>query len=87
MTFIAATFSTRGASSPSTSVLVTWFGQRVATTLERARARALHAHTARLAATTFTLSTLPPRVDISLPHEPHEGSEIYLAFWCCYIGW
>ena len=43
----------------STSVLVTWFLQRAVVTLQRAQARAIHARTARLEASSSPLSTLP----------------------------
>ena len=58
-------FSDHGGSSPSTSVLVTWFRQRVVVTLQRAQARAIHARTARLEASLSSLSLLPSRAIIS----------------------
>ena len=63
--FLRDGFSEHGGSSPSTSVLVTWFRQRTAVTLQRAQARALHARTARLEATSSLLSTLPACAVIS----------------------
>ena len=45
--------------------LVTWFRRRVAVTLQRAQARAIHARTARLEASSSSLSTLPYRAIIS----------------------
>ena len=58
-------FPEHGVPSPSISVLVTWFEQRVAVTLQRAQARALHARTACLEATSSLPSTLPARLGIS----------------------
>ena len=58
-------FSDHGGSSPSTSVPITWFRQRVAVTLRRAQARAIHARTARLEASSSSLSTLASRAIIS----------------------
>ena len=58
-------FPEHGGSSPSTSILVTWFRQRVAVTLQGVQARAIHAHTARFEATSYLLSTLPSRAIIS----------------------
>ena len=58
-------FSEHGVSSPSISVLVTWFRQRAALTLRRAQARAIHARTTRLEAASSSLSTLPSRAIIS----------------------
>ena len=58
-------FPDHGGSSPSTSVLDTWFRQRVAVTLQRAQARANHARTAPLEASSSSLSPLPSRAIIS----------------------
>ena len=58
-------FPTMADHPPATSVLVTWFRQRVAVTLQRAQARAIHARTARLEASSSSLSTLPSRAIIS----------------------
>ena len=58
-------FSDHGGSSLSTSVLVTWFRQRVAVALQRAQARAIHARTDRLEASSSSLSTFPSRAIIS----------------------
>ena len=63
--FLRDGLSEHGGSSPSTSVLVTWFRQRIAVTLQRAQARAIHARTARLEATSSLLSTLPTCAVIS----------------------
>ena len=58
-------FSEYNGSYPSTSVLVTWFSQGIAATLHGAQARAIHAHVARLEATSSLLSTLPASAIIS----------------------
>ena len=58
-------FSKHGGSFPSSSVLVTWFRQRIAVTLQRAHARAIHAHMAHHGATSSLLFSLPTRVVIS----------------------
>ena len=52
-------FSEHGGLSPSTRVLVTWFRQRVAVTLQRAQSRAIHARTAHLEASSSLVSTIP----------------------------
>ena len=58
-------FSDHGGSFPSTSVLVTWFRQRTAVTLQHAQARAIHARSARLEATSSSLFALPSCAIIS----------------------
>ena len=58
-------FSDHGGSSPSNSVLVTWFRKRVAVTPQRAQGRAIYARTARLEASPSSLSTLPSPAIIS----------------------
>lgn len=58
-------FSEHGISSPSASVLVTWFQQRLAVTFQCTQARAIHARTARLEASSSLLSTLPSRAVVS----------------------
>ena len=44
---------------------VSYFRERITVTPQRAQARAIHAHTARLEATSSSLSTLPARAAIS----------------------
>ena len=53
------------ADHPSASVLVSWFRLRVDVTLQCAQARAIHACTARLEASSSSPSTLPSRAIIS----------------------
>ena len=50
---------------PASAKPVNWFRQRIAVTLQRAQARAIHARMARLEATPSLLSSLPARAVIS----------------------
>ena len=79
--------SERGGPSPSTSVLVTWFRQRVAITLRCAQARAIHARTARLEASPSSLFTLPSCAIISAGNlmAISGSSQIFCALVVCLV--
>lgn len=76
-------FSAHSASSSSTSVLVTWFRQRVVVKLQRAQARAIHARTTARGDNIDVINTSSPSG--CFIRRPHEDSGVNLYFWCCVL--